>query len=51
MAPSATSSKMSKAEVMRAEAVCKMKEMEAAIRQAEIEEELEHQREEDVVLW
>ena len=47
MARSATSSKMSKAEVMRAEAAPKMKEMEAAIRQAEIEEELECQWEEE----
>ena len=41
MAPSATSSKMLKAETMHAEAARKMKEMEAAIKQAEIEEELE----------
>ena len=47
MALSATLSKMSKAEVMRTKAVRKMKEMEAAIRQAEIEEELEHQWEEE----
>ena len=47
MAPSATSSKMSKAKVMRAEAACKMKEMEAAIRQGKIEEELECQWEEE----
>ena len=47
MAPSATLSKMSKAKVMRTEAARKMKEMEAAIRQAEIEEELECQWEEE----
>ena len=41
MAPSATPSKMSKAETMHAEAACKMKEMEVAIKQAKIEEELE----------
>ena len=41
MAPSATPSKMSKAETMRAEAARKIKEMEAAIKQAKIEEELE----------
>ena len=47
MAPSTTSSKMSKAKVMCAEAAHKMKEMEAAIRQAKIKEELEHQWEEE----
>ena len=47
MAPSATPSKMSKAETMCAEAARKMKEMEVAIKQAEIEEELEWQREEE----
>ena len=49
MAPSATPSKMSKAETMHAETACKMKEMEAAIKWAKIEEELEQWQEEEEV--
>ena len=41
MAPSSTPSKMLKAETMHAEAARKMKEIEVAIKQAKIEEELE----------
>ena len=47
MAPSNTPTKLSKVEIMCAEAACKQKEMEEAIHAAEIEEAEERWREEE----